>query len=199
MKKGVCYFILGSIGSGKSEVAKRLLFSEQFNSLIYIGANACKYKYFNQPDIGKKAYCCADELSFYLMQRACEEGKDFMYELCPTNHNKIDSIRTLLNKYNYNSVGFFIGTASADINVNRVRERTKLGKDYIDEAKVRRRYLDSLSSIKQLLDIVNILYFIDNSETEDKMQVIARYEKKSLSIFFDHCSWFNDYVKEVIQ
>lgn len=195
------YFIFGSIGSGKSEVAKRLLCSNKFKDLIYIGSDAYKYKFFNQRNLEKKGYRCADELAFLVMKEACRNGKSFMYELCPTNHNKIESIKHLINEYNYKTIGFFVGTNNVNINLKRVIQRTNEGKDEVLEEKVKERYNDALGRVLELLSITNILYFIDNSKDNDNdnesMKVISRYKNNVFEIYDTNCDWFNRLKKQM--
>ena len=185
------YFILGSIGSGKSEVAKRLLCSEKFEEIIYIGSDACKYKYFNQENVEKRGYRCADELAFMMMREACKNGQSFMYELCPTNRNKIESIKNLIMDNNYATIGFFVGTDNVQTNISRVKQRASNGKDSVLEEKIKIRYNDALGRIPELLYITDILYFIDNSSTKDDMHVVSRHKKGVFEVYDDSCNWFN--------
>lgn len=194
------YLILGSIGSGKTEIAKRLLVLKDFNVDIYIGSDAYKYMFFNDDEmrqLGKVGYRCADELAFIEMKKACLQGKSFMYELCPTNRNKIESIKNLIEGYAYRSVGFFVGTNNVSINIERVAHRTSQGgKDYVSPEKIRSRYIDAMGRVLELMHITDTLYFVDNSGSinQSQMKIVGKHQKGIIEVYDDNdcCAWFQN-------
>jgi predicted ABC-type ATPase len=96
------YLIMGAIGSGKSAVADFILSSNEFDNIDYVGSDIYKRKYFNQNiKSDKLGYRCADELVFYRIENICKSKMDFAYELCPTNVNKIETIKNIIKKYDY--------------------------------------------------------------------------------------------------
>ena len=75
----------------------------------------------------------------------------------------------------------FVLTASADLNVARVRSRASLGGHDVDPGKVRERYRKSLSNISVLMEICDILHVYDN--TNSKPVRIVRKHKDDITIY----------------
>jgi predicted ABC-type ATPase len=62
---------------------------------------------------------------------------------------------------------FYVGLASADAHIERVRQRVRAGGHDIPEADIRRRYRHSLLNLVQLLPALTELRVYDNSATAD--------------------------------
>ena len=62
---------------------------------------------------------------------------------------------------------FYVGLASADAHIERVRQRVRAGGHDIPEADVRRRYSRSLINLVHLLPVLTELRVYDNSATAD--------------------------------
>ena len=62
---------------------------------------------------------------------------------------------------------FYVGLASADAHIERVRQRVRAGGHDIPEADIRRRYRHSLLNLVQLLPGLTELRVYDNSATAD--------------------------------
>ena len=158
------YLILGAIGSGKSLIADFILSDPIFKNVEYVGSDIYKKKFFDQDSKNKKSgYRCADELAFHRIEQICKSKADFFYEFCPTNSNKIETIKYLLRKYGYTVKAFFIGTENKEINVNRCLLRERGGGDSVSVEKVRNRYDEALIRVIEMADFSHKMYFIDNS------------------------------------
>lgn len=191
------YLILGSIGSGKSVVADFILSNKIFENIEYVGSDIYKKKYFDL-DVGidERGYRCADELVFHRIEQICKSESDFMYEFCPTNLNKIQTIKHLVQKYNYKIISFFIGTESKEINVERCKSREKNGADEVSEEKVIRRYSEALNRVIEITDFSSKMYFIDNSQ--DIPKLIAYLLDGELKILDSTCKWFKNNIQKKI-
>jgi predicted ABC-type ATPase len=134
------------------------------------------------------------------MKKTFRDGMDFMYELCPTNYNKIESLKNMLNEYaQYRIVGFFVGTEDVQTNIKRVTGRENKGADSVNNVKITRRYSDALSRVLELLDFVDTLYFIDNStDDENGIRVVSKYQKHKFNMYVDNCRWFNKMIRDKI-
>jgi predicted ABC-type ATPase len=58
---------------------------------------------------------------------------------------------------------FFVGTASVEINLARVRDRVKKGGHDVPEEDQRRRYPRTLANMRKLLPIADLAFIFDNS------------------------------------
>lgn len=63
----------------------------------------------------------------------------------------------------FNLMVLFVGTASVEINMERVRARVKKGGHDVPEEDQRRRYPRTLLNMKKLLPIADFAVFLDNS------------------------------------
>jgi len=191
------YLILGSIGSGKSVVADFILSNKVFENIEYVGSDVYKKKYFDfDVGINERGYRCADELVFHRIEQICKSERDFMYEFCPTNLNKIHTIKYIVQKYNYKIISFFIGTERKEINVERCKSREINGADEVSEEKVIRRYSEALNRVIEITDISSRMYFIDNSNEIPK--IIAYLFEGELEILDSTCNWFKNNIQKKI-
>ncbi len=92
---------------------------------------------------------------------------------------------------------YFITTESPDINVFRVRARTKMGGHDVPEDKIRSRYQRSMENMHTASLIADRSYFFDNSAGKKDLKVVAEVEKIGLSQFLKVYkptpNWFNNY------
>ena len=184
------FLIIGSIGSGKSVVTDYILSDQAFENIEYVGSDIYKRKYFNRDiKVDKRGYRCADELVFYRIEQICQSENDFLYEFCPTNLNKIETLKYILRKHDYKIVAFFVATESKEINVERCKRREKEGADRVSEEKVKRRYIEAMTRVIEIADLSEKMYFIDNSTETPK--IIACLADNKLEIHEDACKWFN--------
>ena len=114
-----------------------------------------------------KGYHKGDLLVQYKLEKNCKNNSDLIYEICPTNIDKINFIKYLLKTYNYKIVSFIIGTDD-----------------------VTSRYYTTMTNLSIILNISNKTYFIDNSI---KIKKIAYFENNTMHIFA-HNIWFDEFV-----
>jgi predicted ABC-type ATPase len=187
------YLVLGSIGSGKSTFSDFLSSTKDLEKIEYVGVDIFKKKYFDLNILqSSRGYRCADELVFKRIEQICSEGKDFIFELCPTNLNKLRTLKIICKQAKYNVISFFIGTSDVQINIARCKKREKLGADVVDESKIYRRYFDTMRNILELIKLSEIMYFIDNSNSIPR---VIGYAKRSTICMIDKtCQWFKDHI-----
>lgn len=189
------YLIIGSIGSGKSVIGDFILSDPALDNLEYVGSDIYKYKFFGKgTDDDKRGYRCADELAFYRIEQICKTDRDFAYEFCPTNSNKIETIKHLLRKYEYSVVVFFVGTEGNEINIARCKNREVNGADPVRNDKIKSRYDQALNRALEMIQLSTTIYFIDNSMETPRM--IASVSDAAISVFDDTCGWFKKYIQQ---
>lgn len=140
----------GPNGSGKTTVTK---------GISIIG------EYINADEI-KKVQCCTDleaaQIATSLREKFIEENRDLTFETVLSTDRNVDLIKKAKDK-GYKIEVIFILTNSADINVQRVKNRVKTGGHDVPEEKIRNRYTRSLNNISKILKIVDRLHIFDNS------------------------------------
>lgn len=185
------YLIIGAIGSGKSVISDFLLSIPQLEGLEYIGFDIYKKLFFDfSIENDKRGYRCADELFFYRLEQLCKLNSDFVFELCPTNGNKIEKIKYLISKYEYNIITIYVGIDDVTINIRRCKQRETEGYDYVHERKIKRRFLEAQKGLFEFLYISKVIYFVDNSN--EYPSLIAKYWNKEYCLYKSNCQWFND-------
>lgn len=187
------YLILGSIGSGKSTVSDFLCSTIELGNTEYIGSDIYKKKYFDiEVSQSSRGYRCADELVFKRIEQICLEGQDFIFELCPTNSNKIRTLKSICKQAGYNVVSFYVGTNDVQINITRCTDREINGADVVDKTKIKKRYFDSMKHILELIRMSKKMYFVDNSDSVPK--IVGYTEVNNIYLIDGSCQWLKTYV-----
>ncbi|MDE5562785.1 MAG: hypothetical protein K2J01_04490 [Clostridiales bacterium] len=183
------YWVLGAIGSGKSIISDYLFSEPPFKSLEYLGSDLYKKQFFDyDANKSKIGYRCADDLVFYRLHKLCISNVDFIFEFCPTNRNKLNTIKAIFKKYGYSVIAFFIGTDNRSVNRKRCSERENAGADPVDPSKVLARYDEALFRIPELLSVSTRLYLVDNSDI-DGLKLVAYFTKKKAYVLQPDCVW----------
>jgi predicted ABC-type ATPase len=101
-----------------------------------------------------------------LLQRAIEQRLDFAFE---TTLGGTTMPRLLADaaSHGIEVYVFYVGLASADAHIERVRQRVRAGGHDIPEDAIRRRYRHSRLNLVQLLPALTELRVYDNSEAAD--------------------------------
>lgn len=191
------YLILGAIASGKSQISKQIL--QESPDIEYLCADNYKTTFFNYratSDDSIKAFRCADEMLFYRVDKLCHDEIEFILEFCPTNRNKLDTVKYYSRMYKYDVISYFVGTDNVEINLERAHHRMEQGGDSISDDKICSRYQSAFNSILEIINISKSTCFIDNSGDFAKM--VAIQKKNRFHVLANDCEWFNKRVKRKI-
>lgn len=126
---------------------------------------------------------------------AINEKRDFTFETVLSSEYKMDILRKAKSE-GYFIKCIFILTINPSVNVERVEARVALGGHGVEEEKIISRYYKSLSNIKELLKICDILHVYDN--TDEKPVRIIRKHKDDISIY-PNSKWDKDKILALIQ
>jgi predicted ABC-type ATPase len=119
------------------------------------------------PGLGQtEANSVAWEQGRKLLERAIDQGLDFTFETT-LGGNTIPRMLAEAAKRGVEVDIFYVGLASAEAHIERVRQRVSAGGHDIPEADIRRRYLHSLINLVILLPVLTELRLYDNSATAD--------------------------------
>lgn len=180
------YLILGAIGSGKSTLAESLGLKLNVD---FVSSDLYKKFYFNNYATLSTGYRKADLLVKFKLSMNCQNAVSFIYELCPTNLEKVLTITEMKKKYSYRIISFIIGTDSSQVNINRTKKRIQVeNADFVAVDKVVSRYDLTFENLPQLISISDENYFIDNT---DFFKVVG-YMKNTKLHLFNKSNWLSN-------
>ncbi|MFR8168620.1 MAG: zeta toxin family protein [Lachnospiraceae bacterium] len=166
-RKPMVLVLAGPNGSGKSTITT---FFEKVG------------KYTNADDIvastgmnNMEAAILADKMRY----ESIEKKEDFTFETVLSSDYKLDILRNA-KKGGYFIKCVFVLTIDPQINIVRIESRVAAGGHNVENSKVIERYYKSISNIKTLLDICDIMHVYDNTDTPQR---IIRKHKDDLSIY----------------
>lgn len=108
-----------------------------------------------------------------------DKKEDFTFETVLSSNYKLDILRKAKEE-GYFIKCVFVLTVNPQINIVRIESRVASGGHNVDSRKVIERYYKSISNIKELLKICDIVHVYDNTETPKR---IIRKHKDELSIY----------------
>jgi len=159
------YVLAGVNGAGKSSIggaAIRAAGGDYYNpdeaAAALIAAN---------PALGQtEANAAAWRQGQKLLERAIDQRLDFTFETT-LGGSTMSRLLTEAASRGIEVRVFYVGLASAEAHIERVRQRVRAGGHDIPEADIRRRYRHSLLNLVQLLPTLTELRVYDNSATAD--------------------------------
>ena len=167
-KKPMMLVFAGPNGSGKSTIT---------NYFDIVG------EYTNADDVVYSTMMDNIEAAKFVDERryeAIENNKDFTFETVLSSEYKMDLLRKAKAE-GYFIKCIFVLTIDPCVNIARVEARVADGGHNVEKNKIKSRYYKSLSNIKELLEICDILHVYDN--TKDTPERIIRKHKEEISIF----------------
>lgn len=159
------FIITGAIGSGKSTLVQYLYLNGFFvNDIEFLYEDLIKKTFFGDVVPQKKAYNYAKAYLSYKLKNVLSNGQDFVFELVPSNSEKINILQTIKN-CGYKLVSIYLCTDNEEINLSRVQKRMSYGADFVSEEKVKSRISllsRQLNKIVSASDVVYIVNSLDN-------------------------------------
>jgi predicted ABC-type ATPase len=159
------YVLAGVNGAGKSSIggaAIRAAGGEYYNP-----DEAARALMAANPGLGQpEANAAAWQQGRKLLERAIHQRLDFNFETTLGGTTMPRLLAEAASRGIEVRV-FYVGLASADAHIERVRQRVRAGGHDIPEADIRRRYRHSLLNLVQLLPALTELRVYDNSATAD--------------------------------
>ena len=159
------YVLAGVNGAGKSSIggaAIRAAGGEYYNP-----DEAARALMEANPGLGQpEANAAAWQQGRKLLERAIDQRLDFNFETT-LGGNTMPRLLAEAASRGIEVRVFYVGLASADAHIERVRQRVRAGGHDIPEADIRRRYRHSQLNLVQLLPALTELRVYDNSATAD--------------------------------
>ena len=166
-KKPMILVLAGPNGSGKSTITA---FFDKVG------------KYTNADDVvattgmdNMEAAVLVDKMRY----ESINKKEDFTFETVLSSQYKMNILKKA-NEEGYFIKCVFVLTIDPKINIARIESRVAAGGHNVDCSKVIQRYYKSLSNIKELLNVCDIMHVYDNTETPKR---IIRKHKDDLSIY----------------
>lgn len=157
--------LAGVNGAGKSSIVGATIRDK--GGEYYNPDEAAREIMAANPGLGQtEANAVAWEQGRQLLERAIDEGLDFTFETT-LGGNTMPRMLAEAAKRGVEVNVFYVGLASADAHIERVRQRVSAGGHDIPEADIRRRYRHSLINLVTLLPVLTELRVYDNSATAD--------------------------------
>ena len=125
---------------------------------------------------------------------AISDKRDFTFETVLSSEYKMDILRKAKAE-GYFIKCVFVLTVDPYINVARVKARVAQGGHDVEEEKIVSRYAKSLSNIKELLILCDIIHVYDN--TFEPVRIIRKH-KEDISIFANEL-WSEEQILELMQ
>jgi len=160
-RRPVLCIVAGPNGAGKTSTTIRLLQDEWSEGCMYINPDNIAQEQFgdwNSPEAVLKAAQEATRLRYECLT----ERVDFVFETVLSSEEKVKFIKEAHNKGFFIRI-FFICTTSPEINVRRITQRYLDGGHEVPISKIFSRYYKSLANIDKVANIVDRVYFYDNS------------------------------------
>lgn len=154
--------VAGSPGSGKSLVVNALS-----SNVLYQNYSYYSYLDYIKPVVG-------DEENGFI-----EDAEDVLVETILTATNQREYIAELKNA-GCKITMYYVGTESPMININRIARKAILKEKECDIDKVYSRFFKSLAGAISLIDHINDLYLLDNSEDGEAPVIVGHFHDGKL-------------------
>jgi predicted ABC-type ATPase len=165
------YVLAGTNGAGKSSVGGAM-FRESGAEYFNPDEAALRFRSKNPGMTQEEANSAAWRQGKRLLERAISERLDFAFETTLGG----ETIAGLLHRALFEKMEvriWYVGLATPELHIARVRSRVAAGGHHIPEAKIRERYESSRLNLVDLMPKLTELRVFDNSEEGDPRRGIA--------------------------
>ena len=176
------YVLAGTNGAGKSSLGGAM-FRESGAEYFNPDEAALRFRAANPGMTQEEANGAAWRQGKRLLERAISERLDFVFETT-LGGNTIPGLLDQALSQKIEVRIWYVGLASPELHIARVRSRVAAGGHDIPEAKIRERYDASRLSLVDLMPKLTELRVFDNSEDADPRSRIA--PRPRLLLHMDH-------------
>lgn len=121
----------------------------------------------NKDDVGKAGRICVQKI-----QDCIKQGLSFNQETTLCGKSILQNIRKA-KSCGYRIELYYVGIASPELAIERVRERVRLGGHGIPEEDIEKRYYESLKNLSDIISLCDKVVIFDNTDGFSK---VAEYE-----------------------
>ena len=177
MQEKTAFIIAGPNGSGKTTFTYTLLENSSLLTGTHINPDEILVKMGLEET--KENYLIAFNEAENLINETIDIGKNILIETVFSSDRKLDLFHRL-KKNNYFINMIYIATEDPDINILNVAERVKKGGHDVPIRKIIERYGKSIKNVEKIVDIIDCVIFLDNSELEEPPIILEAYSLGSL-------------------
>jgi len=179
--------IAGPNGAGKTTLAP-LLLRDKWGVLEYVNADPIALGLSFDP--GSVAIE-AGRVMLKRLDSLAEQRRTFAFETTLSARSYVRRIESLVAA-GYSFRLMFVWLRSADLAVERVRERVRAGGQDVPEEAIRRRYKAGLRNFWRLYKPLADAWFVyDNSESPETLPIAWGWKKRPMVAVLDEASWAN--------
>jgi predicted ABC-type ATPase len=165
------YVLAGTNGAGKSSVGGAM-FRENGSEYFNPDEAAQRFRSTNPGMTQEEANSAAWRQGKRLLERAIAERLDFAFETTLGGHTIAALLHRALSEKMEVRI-WYVGLATPELHIARVRSRVAAGGHDIPEAKIRERYEKSRLNLVDLMPNLTELRVFDNSEEGDPRKGVA--------------------------
>lgn len=138
----------------------------------------------------------AARISIKTIQECIKMGKSFNQETTLAGQSIKRQIKQI-KKQGYKIDLYYVGVASPEIAIERVKHRVMQGGHGIPEEDIRRRYEVSLQNLKEVFPLCDVIKIYDN--TKQFQMVLSKEDNKIwLSSSLEEVKWQNNIIKDIV-
>lgn len=144
------------------------------------------------PDKNSHSYEAAF-IADILRTEILNSGKKFAFETVMSHKSKVQFLKNTL-KSGYKNYLYYISTESHVINIERVKQRVKLGGHPVSVAKIKSRYFNSLKNLKSAVEQTYRTFVFDNSGKKPIL-ILEVYQGEVVTYYHNEIPhWVDNYL-----
>lgn len=144
------------------------------------------------PDKSSHSYEAAF-IADILRNTLLDTGKKIAFETVMSHKSKIDYL-SKSRKQGYKNYLYYISTESPLINIERVKQRVKLGGHPVSEQKIRSRYFGSLKNLRDAVKNTYRTFIFDNSSQKPNL-ILEVFQGKEVTYYHNEIPhWVDKYL-----
>ena len=170
------YLFAGPNGSGKSTIIANYIREYHLENVEYVCPDIYASELFAGIEDIYERYTRAMSFAEHKRKKLLRNRQPLIMETVLSRADKLEFVERA-RALGYRIVSVFVSTASADINIERVKKRVSEGGHDVPEEKLRARYERSMKNLPALSAISDEIYVYDNTVTPKLVSAIIDGER----------------------
>ncbi len=158
------YLFAGPNGSGKSTIITNYIEYYGLEDVEYVCPDIYASGIFAEVYDVQDRYVQAMQFAEYKRERLLVENKSMIIETVLSRSDKLDFVKKAKG-LGYRVISIFVGTESAEINCQRVKQRVLEGGHDVPVEKIYSRYFRAMENLTVLAECSDELYVYDNTKS----------------------------------
>lgn len=188
MPKPQLFLVAGVNGSGKSTLTKTLL--KQYPSLMVIDPDAIAKQLTGSATSIDSQSVSAGKAAIKAVQECIENKASFIVESTISGNLYLRYLKKA-KENGFELTMLYVALANEQISADRVAARVRAGGHNIPIADIKRRYPKSFNNLKTHLQLCDLGYIYDNSES---YKLIAHYRNGVIKHHSELPNWIAPYI-----